>query len=218
MERADSEPGYRITGCSWERSSPETRRSFAELLKTPESGAASFCGLYFERFTLVHEVGHIALDLCVGEGGRGGAEEEYLANLFALKYFQYKNCDKYLSDLFRWIDYLLELYQVKIKFDLKAMDILFEKYRQDRRTYGALQFTCIREALKDPTPLQELMERLTCGRISALNSGVILRKDLSGADLVAECAQVVFGLSDAIPAIELNFAPELGAQKWERIG
>lgn len=84
MPNEYSEAAYRILGCSWDLSAPGTRRSFAELLNSAEGGAKNFCDLYFDRFLLVHEVGHIVRDLCAGGAPPAGAEEEYLANLFAL--------------------------------------------------------------------------------------------------------------------------------------
>ena len=136
---------FTITTCNWNSVSERTRLEMFSLLRMDVRRSTEFCMLYFDRFDILHKVGHLLIDLYRGGRPRAGATEEYCANLFALKYLQYKNETEYLARLSEQMHTLLEIYGAGFEFDPRKLDPLFERYASDVRTYGALHFLSLKK-------------------------------------------------------------------------
>jgi len=219
MDTENLKKEFCITASSWNKSSQDSKNEFIQLLKTDVAGARNFSRLYFEKFLLIHEIGHVIQDIYSqkGESNQTEAEKEYYANVFALKYFQYKKEERYLIDIFKWFDYLLDAYNVKIVFHLDSIDKMLEKYKKDRRTYGALQFVLVKEAQNNKMSLQKIVEKISVGELTTLNSSIILRKGLIGNELVSECLELIFSMNEFYPRVEVEYGQSLGFQTLERI-
>jgi len=120
MEDVLGRTDYLIKSYLWNDLSSESKNGLCELTKSGYENAKAFTSLYFNKYDLAHKIGHIVrLELGQEKIEPGHElEEEYLANLFAVKYFQFKKEDVYLCDLTRWIDFLLGTYNIKSDIDL----------------------------------------------------------------------------------------------------
>lgn len=196
---------FSITTCQWNSLSERTRLEMLSLLRLDVRRAAEFCTLYFDRFDILHKVGHLLIDLFRGDAPRAGATEEYCANLFALKYLQYKNETEYLARLLEQINALLEIYGAAFDFDPRTYDPVFERYTRDVRTYGALHFLSLKKCTREVRDITTVIRCLTNGGITAPDSGIIPRRNLAGQALLDECLAFVFSLSGFMPEVELRY-------------
>jgi len=146
-----------------------------------------------------------------------GAEEEYFANLFAIKYFQYKNEDLFLQNIEKWIDNLLLKYNVGLKNDVMRLNKLFERYTLDLRTYAALHFVSIKDSLENKRTFEEVVYLLSGGKIKLINKSIILKKGINRDDLISECLAVLFGMTKDIPVVKIEYLGELTIGKYEKI-
>ncbi|HUW71257.1 MAG TPA: hypothetical protein VMX33_13595 [bacterium] len=219
MEELLSGDSYRIRSCRWNDFTKLGRKVFTELLKTNEEGASAFFGIYFNKYDVIHKLGHILRTEC-GLNNREmqkGAEEEYFANLFAIKYFQYKNEEIFLEDIEKWIDYLLSKYNVGLKNDVMRLNKLFERYALDLRTYAALHFVSIKDSLENGRTFEEMVYLLSGGKIKSINRSIIMQKGINGMSLVNECLAVLFGMTTDVPEVEIEYLTELTIGKYEKI-
>lgn len=197
-----SATGFVLDTYAWETLAPPGQTELATLLAPARLDPADFCGLYFERLHLVHRLGEVLLDQ--GPGGIPPAEREYLANLFALKYFENKGETAYIESLCRAIESLLGAYAAHFAFDVRAMNDLYPKYRRDLRTLAAFHFNAFRRCLGDPRSLEDVVRDLSGRTIERLNPYLILRRGLGGDALVNECLQLVFEFGPSFPEVELR--------------
>lgn len=197
-----SATGFVLDTYQWSGLDAGTRRDLATLLAPAQLDAPRFCDLYFDRFHLVHRLGEVLLDQ--GRGAHPPAEREYLANLFALKYFENKNEQEYLESLCQTVRSLLDAYAAHFSFDLEAMNDLYPRYCRDLRTLAAFHFNALSRCQGDPRTLVDLVSELGRGTIERLNPYVILRRGVSGQTLVNECLQLVFEFGPEVPLVELR--------------
>lgn len=210
---------YCITACSWQESTAESRKELMTLIKRSERDALHFCRLFFERFFLVHEFGHIIQEYYETENpdARSECEKEYLATLFSIKYFQYKNESTFLVDILKWIDYLFDLYNVKIVFHEESISELLERNRDDVKKHGLLQFVLIKEAVKNKKHLNYILKEMSSGQYGMVNPNVPMRKGLTGKELIDECSELVFSLHERKPNVRLEYCATLGFQEHSEI-
>jgi hypothetical protein len=206
---------YGIVSYRWDDSSAEGKAKLADLLRTDPATAAKFCEIYFNRFDIVHKMGHIFLDAFNGE--LTDADLDIGANLFAVKYFQRKKESAYLDLLSKWIKVLLRLYGVGLDVDWAKVNGKYGSYRRDLRTYAAIHFCGVLKCLDEPEDLDQVIARLGRGKAQPVNKGIILRQGLKGADLVNECVSAVFEMNDMSPGIELSYAPEISLGNIELV-
>lgn len=198
----ESSTGYVLDTYAWDTLGPSGQAELTTLVAPARLDPAEFCSLYFERFHLVHRMGEVLLDQTAG--GIPPAEREYLANLFALKYFQNKQETTYLEKLCRAIQLLLDAYSAHFSFDVRTMNDLYPKYRRDLRTLAAFHFNAFLRCLGDPRTFDELVRDLSGRTIDRLNPYLILRRGLGGDALVNECLQLVFEFAPTYPEVELR--------------
>lgn len=219
MSDSFSGDSYKIYSCKLNDFTFISKKLVMELLKTDDSGAKDFFSIYFDKYDIIHKLGHILRIEC-GIDRRDmnkGAEEEYYANLFAIKYFQYKKEKVFLKNLEKWIDYLLLKYNVKLTNDVMRLNNLFKKYTMDFRTYGALHFVSIKDSFDNKRSFEEIVYLLSGGKISSINKGIIMQAGINGSLLLNECKQVTFGMVNDMPEIEIGYLKELTIQKYEII-
>lgn len=197
-----SATGFVLDTYAWDGLDPGGRAELVTLLAPAGLEAPEFCSLYFDRFHLVHRLGEVLLD--VAAGGIPPAEREYLANLFALKYFQNKGETGYIETLCRAVQALLDAYSAHFAFDVRTMNDLYPRYRRDLRTLAAFHFNAFRRCLGDPRTLEELVRDLSGRTIERLNPYLILRRGLGGDALVNECLQLVFEFAPSFPEVQLR--------------
>lgn len=204
---------FQMTISSWEKFTQDQRESCSELMKMEEKDAETFCTLYFDRYAIIHELGHLIrhfLRLNKNKASKG-ALEEYYASLFAVKYLQYRGDYKYLTEILEWIDIFYTKYSVGMEFNLTKLNCLYHRYTSDLKTLSALHFLCLKEANKSSIQFPELVRRHTEGKISNLNNSIIFQSGISGEILMNECLQVVFGMHHECPSLNLARIGEIRA-------
>jgi hypothetical protein len=217
MQDGIADHRYELVSYRWESTTEAGRAKLAGLLRTNAGNAAKFCALYFERFDLVHKLGHIYMELFDREPSRPRAESDYRANLFAVKYFQHKKEGAYLSALQKWFDVLLEAYGVNIDPSSPRALSLYEEYRKDIRTFGAFHFASVKKCLDDDSNLEAVLRKLGNRDSKAPNSGIIFRPGLRGMDLVHECLMTVFEMNAVYPEIAIDYRDELRLEEVDAI-
>jgi hypothetical protein len=208
---------FEIRSYTWDRNSPQCKELFQSYLKTTPGSAATFCDIYFERFYLLHKLGHIVLHRNDREHMSHPARTEHLANLFALKYFQEKGEDEYLERLRECINYVLSVYSVRIDFDCDKFDPIYPKYTHDFRTYAAISFSSLKKCYDDDSSFKQVLSRASCGNLNQTHPGIILRKDLKGQELIDECLSYVFELSGDVPEVKLSYEYTLALDKLDLV-
>ncbi len=217
MQDGIADHRYELVSYRWESTTEAGRAKLAGLLRTDAANAAKFSALYFERFDLVHKLGHIYMELFDREPSRPRAESDYRANLFAVKYFQHKNEGAYLSTLQKWFDLLLKVYGVNIDPSSSTARSLYEEYRKDLRTFGAFHFASVKKCLDDDSDLGAVLRRLGNRDSKPPNSGIIFRPGLRGMDLVHECLMTVFEMNAVYPEIAIDYRDELRLDEVDSI-
>lgn len=197
-----SATGFVIDTYAWDSLTPSGQAELSTLVAPAGLDPSDFCSLYFDRFHLVHRLGEVLL--AVTAGGVPPAEKEYLANLFALKYFQHKGEAAYLERLCSAVKALLDAYIAHFAFDVRAMNDLYPKYRRDLRTLAAFHFNAFCRCLNDHRTLEELVRDLSGRTIERINPYLVLRRGLGGDALVNECLQLVFEFAPTYPNVELR--------------
>ena len=218
MENTEGKDNYIITTCHWEDVSIITKQKMQELLKIDFDSATEFCRLYFNKFDIVHKIGHVIIKLFHNESRDDKeAEDEYLANLFTLKYFQFKNDKKYLFALSNYMSEILAIYNTKLNYDALKLNVIFDKYKQDVRTYGALHFLSFLKCFEERANLKDVLETISNGYIKSINNGIILRNEITGMELLNECLSLVFDLNNAQPDVKLKYIIDFDIQKLGKL-
>lgn len=197
-----SATGFVIDTYAWDSLAPSGQAELSTLVAPAGLDPSDFCSLYFDRFHLVHRLGEVLL--AVTTGGVPPAEKEYLANLFALKYFQHKGESAYLERLCGAVTALLDAYTAHFAFDVRAMNDLYPRYRRDLRTLGAFHFNALCRCWNDVRTLEELVRDLSGRTVERLNPYLVLRRGLGGQALVSECLQLVFEFGPLCPDVALR--------------
>ena len=210
---------YSIKTYLWNELSSKSKNGLCEMTKSGYENAKAFASLYFNKYDLAHKIGYIVRIEPGQEKVEAGheLEEEYLANLFAIKYFQFKKEDVYLGDLTKWIDFLLGSYNIKSDIDLFSIKNEYLKYTEDIRTHAAISFIMIKQCLQNTKSLGDVVRVLSKGRIKAINTSIITRKGINGKELVNECKEIMFDLYENGVAIDIEYEPEINIKDYEEI-
>jgi hypothetical protein len=219
MEEVLARTDYLIKSYLWNDLSSKSKTGLGELTKSGYENAKAFVSLYFNKYDLVHKIGHIVrIELGQHDVEAGHElEEEYLANLFAVKYFQFKKEDVYLSDLGKWIDFLLASYNIKSDIDLFSIKNEYVKYTEDIKTHAAISFVMIKQCLQNTKNLGDVVKVLSKGNLKTINTSVITRKGIIGKELINECKEIMFALYDNSVSIDLEYESELNMKEYEKI-
>lgn len=206
---------YLIRSFSWDKGNQDSRQKLMELLRANGANAKHFSDEYFNKFYLVHKIGHIILHRHDYDEAAHSAEAEYFSNLFAYKYFEFKKENRYLDELSTRIDALLYLHNANFDFKLPLMNSLYDKYRKDLRTYAAFHFNSYRKCRSVDKNLLAVMQAISRGKMASLNTGIVLRRNLVGIDLVNECLSTVFEMNEEPPAVGLEYRAELSVDTFD---
>ena len=206
---AAHEEGFVIRSLLWELVCPETQRLLMGLLGYDEKEASRFCLDYFDRFYVLHKIGHIILHKFDPNHQQTAANTEFLANLFALKYLQYKREDALLVDLVARVEGILAAHHAVFAFDIPKMDRLFPQYRKDLRTYAAFHFNSLLEGLSFVDEFPAVLDRISQHHLTSLNHAIVLRHGTHGRQLINECLQTVFETNTDVPSVTLQYCDSL---------
>ena len=179
------------------------------MLKTDDSNISELCSMYFEKFYILHKIGHIIMHKYDEKHHIQEARTEYCANLFAYKYLEFKGEKEYLRILFTVIQNILTINKAYFDFDIDKMNGLFSRYKMDFLTYVAYHFNCFNSCISNKHEFSEVIKCMSKGKLNHINNGVYLQKGLSGTELINECLVTVFELNDDLPIIELNYCSNL---------
>jgi hypothetical protein len=210
-------PRYLIRSFAWESLGPDARTLLEGLVGSAVGPAPEFCSFYFDRFYLLHKMGHIVLDVFDPGHQRYPARTEYYANLFALKYLQHKSEHEYVDQLEFRINRLLSLHNAYFDFDLDDMNRLYPRYIRDLKTLAAFHFNSFRRCLGDPRPLGDVLLDMTRQRLGRVNPFVFPRKGTRGSQLLSECCQMVFEFNPVFPVVDLEYADFQGLEGLETL-
>jgi hypothetical protein len=208
---------FEIVSFTWDTYSQVGKQKLTKLLRTDEKTAYNFCNLYFNRFDLIHKLGHIFVNTFNPDKNIPLITQERYANLFAIKYFQYKNENAYLTLLGKWFSLLLKIYNVSFDYNQINSDSTFEKYRKDIITYAATHFYCIQNCLNDPETFEDIIIRIGHDKLTEPNKGIILRPGINGQDLLYECIFTIFEMNYAYPEITIDYKEETSLDNIEHI-
>ena len=219
MEDVLARTDYLIKSYLWNDLTSKSKNGLGELTRSGYENAKAFVALYFNKYDLVHKIGHIVrIELGQEETEAGHElEEEYLANLFAVKYFQFKKEDVYLGDLAKWIDFLLGAYNIKSDIDLFSLKNEYPKYTENIKTHAAISFVMIRQCLQNTKNLAEVVRVLSKGKIKTINTSIITRKGINGKELINECKEIMFDLYENNINIDLEYESEINMKDYEKI-
>lgn len=219
MEYSFGDSIYSIRSYLWNDLSIKSKKGLEELTKSSSDNAKAFVSLYFNKFDLIHKIGHIIRIELDSDHQKieKKIEEEYLANLFAAKYFQFKNEEVYLKDLERWIDFLLRQYNINHEINVLEINDGYAKYTEDIRTYAAISFVMIKQCLKNAKSFDEIVNVMSKGKIASINKSIITRKGINGIALMDECKEIMFNLYESVVDIKLIYESELDIKNIEKI-
>jgi len=206
---------FTIRSHLWKNTNKDFKSDIASLLKTDLKCAENFCNEYFNKFFLLHKIGHIILHKYDPLHHANPAYTEYCANLFAYKYLEYKKEYKYLEGLTHYVSSLLKKNDAVFDFDVERMDKLYSKYKMDITTYTAFHFNSLIKCINSLEDLPEVLKNISKGVLTQINSGIIFRKGLSGMDLVNECIGTIFELNDDVPEVTLKYCEDLSLNNFD---
>ncbi len=210
---------YRITTFDWMSHSStkgDVIRSFADM--HPEAKAHDFFRLYFNSFDIVAKLGHVVIDQYADGGASFPFRNEYLSVLFALKYFQYKQSVGYIRALEDWFRRLHAVHRSRMA-SLDSVDLLHAHGQiGDCAALLCVQLTAFMRALSVKAELAQVVRAMTLNRIADVNRSIIPRQGLSGRELLDECLEIVFGLSDRLPEILLEPSADICCRRFEVLG
>lgn len=210
-------PSYLIRSFSWQSLGPDARTLLERLVGTAVGPAPEFCSFYFDRFYLLHKMGHIVLDLFDPGHMSVPARAEYYANLFALKYLEHKSEHEYVDLLEFRINRLLGLHNAYFDFELDDMNRLYPRYAMDLKTLAAFHFNAFRKCLGDPRPLADVLLDMTRQGLGRVNPFVLPRKGTRGEQLLSECCQMVFEFNPVFPVVDLEYDDYHGLEGLETL-
>lgn len=206
---------FTIRSFLWETCTPETKTTMCSLLKSDTDKARSFCDCYFNVFHILHKIGHIITHSFNEHHNEDAALNEYYANIFAYKYLEFKKEKDYLKDLISCISFLLNEYKLSFDYHIPKMNEIFHKVKNDLLHYSAYNFNCIRKCCSDKRSFDEILQTISKGNLTTINSGIVPTPGLHGVDLVNECLAVVFELSGRIPDIKLQYCTHIALENLE---
>lgn len=210
---------YKIVSGSISLCDKNCVNQFVGLFGKNEQEVVFFYNLYFSRYHILHELGHIIRDYLKIECNfiSKGASEEHIVNLFAVKYLQYIQDYEYLQSLEIMINHLLFLNNISVDFNISQMDKNFSELCKDIRLYGALQFSSIKNSMTNPIDFLSLVSLMTNNKITLINSSIVFSKKKTGSELISECLELVFGLVEKKPEINFELNSDISIQKAFKI-
>lgn len=214
MEK-ETQNNFRINSISWENANQECKEVFKQILLTDDKKISELCTMYFEKFYILHKIGHIIMHKYDDKHHIQEARTEYCANLFAYKYLEFKGEKDYLKLLFSVIQSILQLHKAFFDFEIEKMNILYKRYKKDLLTYIAFHFNCFNKCVTNEYNFSDVLKHMSKGRLSNINNSVLLQRGLTGTDLINECLVTVFELNDLIPIIELNYCTNLNVNNLD---
>ncbi len=215
MENATAIKEFVIRSHAWNKTNQDFKSDFASLLKTDLKKAEIFCDEYFDKFFLLHKIGHIILHKYDEMYNATPAHTEHCANLFAYKYLEYKKEQEYLQRLTQCINSLRLSYNSAFDFDIDKMNKLYPSYKRDIVTFAALHFNSVMGCVKCMDDLPEVMARISKGQLNRINTSIIFRKGIRGIDIINECISTVFEMNDYVPDIKLEYLDNLSLDNFE---
>jgi hypothetical protein len=207
--RDESQNNFRINSFNWNLANEECKEVFKEIVNDETKDVSELCLMYFEKFYILHKIGHIIMHKYDVDHHIQEARTEFCANLFAYKYLELKGEKKYLSVLTATIQNILHIHKAFFEFEIEKMNSLFSRYKLDLLTYIAFHFNCYNKCLNNEHEFLEIIQKMSKGKLSKINTSVIFQKGLSGVELINECLTTVFELNDDIPNIELKYCDNL---------
>lgn len=196
---------YIIKAFSFDLLGYECRNKILGLMHGHAELVKDFCDIYFDRFFLLHKVGHIVLEMFDPEQSTFPARAEYLANLFALKYLEKKGEKDYIARLNQGIDLFLANHNASFEFNIQQMDSLFHRYKLDFLTYAVFHFNSYKKCITEKKSLEDVLFEISCGGLKEINNFTLLKKGAVGQLLVNECCQTIFELNTDVPLIKVEF-------------
>ena len=206
---------FTIRSHLWRETNQDFKSDLASLLKTDLAKAECFCDEYFDKFYLIHQLGHIILHLFDPEQAQKPARTEYLANLFAVKYFEYKKEYDYLDRLSDCLAGLASSYRALFDFHVDKLNGLHDKYKKEIITLAAWHINALRAARRSKESLAAVLSHMSGRALTSLNNGVLPRKGLRGRALLQECKSTIFELNNVMPEISVEYCQDLSIANFD---
>lgn len=213
MSDADARQ-FVIRSHTWHETDRDFKNDLASLLKTDLAKAESFCAEYFDKFYLVHQVGHVILQLFNTKDPATPARGEYLANLFAVKYFEYKREGDYIDKIAHCMAVLTKAYRAEFDFDIERMNQYHERCKTDIVALAAWHFNAFLSSRRSTHKLAQVMSHMSRGQLATINSGILPRRGIGGQTLLQECLVTIFEMNGIMPDIRLEYCPSLALENF----
>ncbi len=208
---------FTIRSFVWETCTNETKNTMCSLLKLDAEKSRNFCDFYFNVFHILHKMGHIITHSFDESHNNNAALNEYSATVFAYKYLEFKKEKEYLKNLLSCISFLLDEYKLSFDFHIPKMNEIFHLVRKDLLHYAAYHFNCLTKSSTDSRSFEEVLKSISKGKLTNLNTGIILTPGLHGMDLIQECLGTVFELNGHIPNINIDYCPQIAVENFDLV-
>lgn len=178
-----------------------------------ESCAGAFSRFYFPKFGVAHAFGQLLRDYFnLNDTAPGGAYEDHMANLFAVKYLHHRRDSPYLDELSWWIEQVMSESTKRIPFDIDKLNRNYPQIQSNKRTYMLMQCLSIREAEKSYMSFTDTLSTVTEGHMNCTNPSIIFQRDHCGENLVNECLHLLFSCRNDFPSVKTVPVSSFGVQ------
>jgi hypothetical protein len=152
--------GYKITSGKYETGTEEQQKGYNQLFG--DERIQEKFDLYFHWFNIVHEIGHIIID--IQKVKMDQVDEELYANCFAVAYWRSVDNSNNLVKLQQMIQDILKHMPSPIPEGVAFNDYFKSIWGTDQMNsvmmYGYFQISCVSEAFNSNKSLSELLSEL----------------------------------------------------------